>query len=161
VRQGFWAFSLAFYARPGVSAACIALQDEHGADVDLILYGLWAASEGHCLSPNDIAAADRLAAPWRETVLDPIRRARRAMKPPPDGFDAAMVDALRRQVLAAELEAERVQHDALARHFAPGDAVSDPVAAARGNLMRYAAHVGIPESAAPLATLLNACAELS
>ncbi len=152
--MGFWDYSLGIYARPGVSAACIALQDAHGADVDLVLYCLWAASAGHRLSPAALEAADRLAAPWRVAVLDPLRRARRAMKPPPAGFDPALVDALRRHALAAELEAERVQQDALARAFAPGESGIDPAAAARDNLLRYAALAGIPADAAPLAVLL-------
>ena len=36
-----WEFSLDFYARPGVSAALIELQDRAGLDVNLILFALW------------------------------------------------------------------------------------------------------------------------
>ncbi len=156
--QGFWDFSLGFYARPGVSASCIDLQNRHGADVNLVLYAFWAASEGHCLSADDIADADRLAAPWRETVIQPLRRARQAMKPPPEGLDTASVEALRRRVLAVELEAERLQQESLARHFAPGGRAAAPAAAARENLLQYAAHAGIPADAAALSALLEAFA---
>jgi uncharacterized protein (TIGR02444 family) len=34
----FWRFSLDLYGRPGVAPACLALQDEAGADVNLVLY---------------------------------------------------------------------------------------------------------------------------
>ena len=34
----FWRFSLTYYGQPGVSDACIALQDGCGVDVNLLLY---------------------------------------------------------------------------------------------------------------------------
>ena len=39
--EGFWRFSLAFYARPGVADALIALQDRAESEVNLVLFGLW------------------------------------------------------------------------------------------------------------------------
>jgi len=43
----FWRFSLRFYSRPGVAAACLALQDEAGADVNLMLFLLFLAKTTH------------------------------------------------------------------------------------------------------------------
>ena len=40
----FWQYSIVFYARPGVAAACLALQDREKADVNLILLAFWLAS---------------------------------------------------------------------------------------------------------------------
>ena len=37
----FWRFSLRFYRQPRVADACIALQEESGVDVNLLLYLLW------------------------------------------------------------------------------------------------------------------------
>ena len=45
----FWRFSLHFYRQPGVSDACIALQDGCGVDVNLLLFLLWLADEGQLL----------------------------------------------------------------------------------------------------------------
>ena len=39
--EAFWRFSLAFYARPGVADALIALQDRAGSTSILMLFGLW------------------------------------------------------------------------------------------------------------------------
>ena len=39
--DGFWAFSLVFYGQPGVHEACLALQDDFGADVNLALMCAW------------------------------------------------------------------------------------------------------------------------
>src|SRR6202000_1576818 len=34
----FWTFSLAVYADPAVQRECLALQDDHGVDVNLLLF---------------------------------------------------------------------------------------------------------------------------
>ena len=155
--DAFWAFSLAFYVRPGVSAACIELQDKHGADVDLVLFVLWCASRGQRLSGADLGAADASVAAWRQTVVQPIRQARRALKPPPELVEAEDAEALRRKLLTAELEAERLQQRALeAQAPPPGDAESQ--AAARHNLESVARLTNVPLDAAPLAVLLQAFA---
>ena len=40
----FWRFSLRFYRQPKVADACIALQEEAGVDVNLLLFLLWHAT---------------------------------------------------------------------------------------------------------------------
>ena len=51
----FWAFSLEFYARPGVAEACLALQDRHGLDVNILLLCCWLGWSGRGrLSPADL-----------------------------------------------------------------------------------------------------------
>src|SRR5947209_1662319 len=42
--EGFWRFSLALYARPGIAEALIALQERAGYDVNLVLFALWAGA---------------------------------------------------------------------------------------------------------------------
>src|SRR5665213_163755 len=44
--DSFWRFSQDFYALPGVAPACLALQDGHGRDVNLVLYGCWLGMSG-------------------------------------------------------------------------------------------------------------------
>ena len=48
----FWRFSLNFYRQPGVSDACIALQDGCGIDVNLLLFLFWLASDGQMVAPR-------------------------------------------------------------------------------------------------------------
>ncbi|HEY9550471.1 MAG TPA: TIGR02444 family protein, partial [Kiloniellaceae bacterium] len=45
----FWQFSGAVYARRGVAEACLALQQRHGLDVNLLLFCAWAGSNGRRL----------------------------------------------------------------------------------------------------------------
>ena len=78
--SAFWDFSLRFYARPGVAAACLDLQDEAGADVNVVLYLLFLASQGRQLAQTEVAEIDNLVAVWREQVVRPLRSARRHLK---------------------------------------------------------------------------------
>src|SRR3954468_3137554 len=93
--EGFWRFSLALYARPGVAEALIALQDRAGCDVNLILFALWrGAAHGHRLSHAELVKAEAAIAPLRRDVIEPLRRLRRSLKAERDPD----IQALRRRV---------------------------------------------------------------
>ncbi len=50
----FWQFSLRFYRLPNVADACIALQEDAGVDVNLLLYLLFQACQRRQLSAADV-----------------------------------------------------------------------------------------------------------
>ncbi|GIK98779.1 MAG: hypothetical protein BroJett029_29880 [Alphaproteobacteria bacterium] len=104
----FWTFSLEVYGRPGVAPACLALQDRHGLDVNLLLFCCWAASRGVRLDQRAIAGAEAAVAGWRNQVVKPLRSLRRRLKREIAGFPDADLAALRERVLAVELEGERL-----------------------------------------------------
>lgn len=106
----FWSFSLGFYGRPGVSDACLDLQDRHGLDVNLVLYCCW---RGDILSEAQLQAAIALTAPWRAEIVQPLRALRRRLKPGFPPFPDAEVQGLRKRIADVELEAERLQQQAL------------------------------------------------
>ena len=109
--RSFWDFSLAVYAVDGVKEACLALQDE-GLDVNMALWIVWIAATGRDARPALQAALERSEA-WSAAVVRPLRAARDGLKPAPDMVDADAAQALRRAILAVELEAERLQQEAL------------------------------------------------
>jgi uncharacterized protein (TIGR02444 family) len=98
-----WDWTLAAYARPGAAQACLDLQDRYGQNVPLLLWAVWASSVDADLMA-DAAAAARA---WDVTAVRPLREVRRALKAPlaPIGDDAR--EALRTDIKAAELRAER------------------------------------------------------
>ncbi len=135
----FWRFSLNFYRQPGVAEACIALQDDCGVDVNLMLFLLWLAASGRQLSAEHIKQLDQAVRSWRELTIIPIRETRRKLKGAPTLVAADKQEALRTKIKAIELEAERLQQEALyAKSRAlPGGGEARPPAAARANLAAY------------------------
>jgi len=123
-----------------VADACIRLQDETGADVNIVLFLLWNASLKRQFSLADVKATDGAVANWRETAVIPMREIRRALKDAPVLPDSNIVEDYRTRVKGLELEAERLEHEALSDFFqsdAPGSAASSSIETARANLEAY------------------------
>ncbi len=97
-----WAFALDLYRRPGVSQACLLLQDTAGADITLLLFVLFVA-ETHrtMLAPADLAGLDGAVAPWRDEVIRPLRSLRRRVRSGPAPAPGPATEALRDRIKAA------------------------------------------------------------
>ena len=136
----FWQFSLQVYAAPGVAQACLALQDRHGVDVNLLLFACWAGTCGRSLDSSAFRRLADASDAWQADVVAPLRRARRALKP----YPGAEEGGLRQSLQEAELRAERLEQDRL--HAAlplpgadPGGARGNPASPAlmAANLLGY------------------------
>ncbi len=101
-----WTFATTLYARPGVEAACLELQAA-GADVCLVLCGLWLDSRGVAHDSAREHPLRQLVAPWQREVVVPLRQLRQQWRQP--ARQDPVLDALRQQVKQLELEAEREQ----------------------------------------------------
>jgi uncharacterized protein (TIGR02444 family) len=146
----FWTFTLGFYGRPGVSPGCIALQDRHHCDVNLVLYACWVGLSGRGrLSAADLVTAEETNTPWRMSVIERLRAARRALK---EEDRTGPVLELYEAAKAAELAAERIAQrrlEALAPpEAAPGGAARAADAAA--NLALYLDGKAAGDAAAPI-----------
>ena len=140
--SAFWQFSLAFYARPGVADACIRLQDEAGADVNVMFYVLFLATQSRQIGHADAARIDAFVKTWREAAIVPLRSLRRRLKTGIEPFPAARTEALRSAVKRIELETERLEQEWLEQHAPPstlGTQSKSQVAAAQTNLAAYGA----------------------
>lgn len=150
----FWRFSLALYGRPGVPPACLALQDEAGIDVNVLLFVLFLADRGRRLDATDVARIDAMTAAWRADVVRPLRGVRRALKDRPAPFGGQTTEALRTRVKRIELESERIQQETIEAAFpAARTGAPEPSreAAARANVAAYAAVAGtLPDAAVRL-----------
>jgi uncharacterized protein (TIGR02444 family) len=135
--SAFWRFSLHLHGRPGVAPACLALQDRHGADVNLVLLALWLGTQGHRLDAAAGARLARLARRWQDPLVAPLRQVRRGLKrrcrtttlPWPDA-----VEDLRRRLADVELGLEQVEQLLLEDAVGEIAAASPDEAAARHNL---------------------------
>jgi uncharacterized protein (TIGR02444 family) len=159
----FWRFSLRFYREPGVADACIALQEEAGVDVNLLLFLLWHAMQAHALTCDEVASLEARIGPWREMTVVPLRKVRRALKSPPALVEGGTAEAFRTKIKAVELEAERLQQEAmydLVHNHLLGRRAASPEAAASGNVAAYAANGSKPFPKPAVETLLAAFARL-
>jgi uncharacterized protein (TIGR02444 family) len=145
-----WAFSLDLYARPGVAAACLRLQDEQGLDVNMLLLCCWLARSGRGrLSEGDLAAAEARAEPWRCDILAPLRAVRRALKIMPDCGPGSGIPALYDELKRLELRAEREeQRRLLAGSWGRQSAGSAQDGDLTANLCLYLARHGYPAHSA-------------
>jgi uncharacterized protein (TIGR02444 family) len=156
----FWRFSLRFYRRSGVAEACIALQDECGVDVNILLFFLWLATARRCVSSDMAHALCGKAAPWRDAVVAPLRNIRRMLKDGSTLVERGAAERFRTAVKGLELESERLQQEALfalATRLATENAASIETAA-RANVSTYEQVLGRTFAPAAVATLLGALA---
>jgi uncharacterized protein (TIGR02444 family) len=155
----FWRFSLRFYARPAISAACLVLQDEGGADVNLLLFLLFLAEHQRQVTKDDVARLDAAIRAWRDCVVKPLRELRRALKAGVGTIPVTVSEGFRGQIKRLELESEQIEQHMLERF--DGASLGRPAAsqagAAEANLAAYGAYLGaLPASA--VATILSAFA---
>lgn len=108
-----WPWAVAAYARPGVEAAALELQDIHGQNTCLLLWAAWAAAHGRPLPEAAVEEAADIARAWEVAAVGPLRTLRRSLKKPIPDIEAEAREALRSQVKAVELGAERALLEAL------------------------------------------------
>lgn len=152
-----WRYALALYARPGVEALCLQLQ-EQGAAINRLLLACWLGQNGRMLTAERWHSLD---ADWRRNITEPLREIRyrvRALRQQQPEVDACYA-ALRQ----AELAAEQVELWQLwqTAHDWPAEAVDDAEALIAANLISYRQLTGQPLDEACLCQLARAATELS
>jgi uncharacterized protein (TIGR02444 family) len=153
-QTSLWNFAVALYGRPGVSEACLALQDDGGVDVPVLLYGAWLGRQGIGLSQQDVAEIAGSVAAWREEVIVPLRRLRKRLKGGPAPAPSARTDRLRNTIKSAELSAEQIELEMLEaqnRHMGPNS--ED---ATFGNMVAVVDHYRGSEADKPILSLVQA-----
>lgn len=159
-KSPFWRFSIKFYAVPGVAPACIELQDRAKVDVNVLFFLLWTAIERRALDAADVGEVERAIAPWRDMAVVPLRSVRRALKAPPKVMAAEAAEGFRTRIKAVELEAERLQQEALfdlAQSARLGRPAASPAEAAKLSVEAYQGVIG-PFPPEALNTVLSAFA---
>jgi uncharacterized protein (TIGR02444 family) len=142
LRTELWRFALALYGRAEVAKACLTLQERLGADVDIILFALFALTErGISLRAEELRAVDALVADWRAEIVKPLRQIRTRLKSGPNPAPSGETEALRHRVKSLEIEAERIELHRLADWLARrARGAADGASDVRALLARVAAH---------------------
>jgi uncharacterized protein (TIGR02444 family) len=131
----FWQFSGSVYARRGVAEACLALQERHRLDVNLLLFCAWAGSRGRRLDGGDLGLLRSVARPWHDQVVAPLRQVRRWLKQQ-TSVPEELGETFREEVKTLELQAEMLEQLMLYQELAvtAGEGTPEDVAA---NLLLY------------------------
>jgi uncharacterized protein (TIGR02444 family) len=154
----FWTFSLGYYRGAGVSEACLELQDECGVDVNVVLFLLWQATQKRSFAAVQVKALTEKMGPWQIDVIGPIRGLRRMLKGNALLPDKGAAELFRTKIKAIELEAERLQQEAMYA-MAPGmksETAPSAEAAARASVAAYEDVAGSPFTPAAVDTLIAA-----
>jgi uncharacterized protein (TIGR02444 family) len=102
-RNSLIGWALDCYQQPGVMSTLLALQDECGLDVLLLLASAWLWTQGRRVSHEDMLPMLAQQQSWQDQVIKPLRLVRRKLK------QDESAQSLYQQVKAVELEAELLQ----------------------------------------------------
>lgn len=142
----FWEWSIERYEYDGVASRLLSLQDNLDLNVNIVLWCGWCAENFGDIPELVVRKALDLSAHWSRDVTGALRSARRALKSPPRQADATAAEALREEVRRAELAAEKIEQEMLARlahdMLPPPSDASNPLARLRRNLVNYASIAG-------------------
>ena len=103
----FWSWAVAAYDAPGVAEACLSLQDHNEQNAPLLLWAAWVAVTGRRPDEETIEAACDAARAYDTVIVSQLRAVRRTLKAPIPDVANDHREALRQQVKALELDAER------------------------------------------------------
>ena len=156
----FWEFSLNLYAKPGVSEACLQLQNSFGLDVNLVLFCLWFGHKIGKLKKDILQKALTFSQPWKKEVVQPLRDTRSWMKASHQYFSKtndSQFHELRERIKLEELAAEKYQQQVLEAYALADELPSEKIGfkAAEENLNRYLAAIGIQRETSMNALLLK------
>jgi uncharacterized protein (TIGR02444 family) len=162
VSTPIWDFVLNYYGRKGVSDALIGLQDNHGIDVNMLLFLMWMAAQSKSVAADDVKFVSTTSQAWQRAVVVPIRGVRRLLKENAPLVPAEAAAAFRKKVQAIELEGEQLQLNAMAAlvgRLKPAQA--SPEEAARRNVKTLEAVAGKTFPPAAVDGLVRALVEVT
>ena len=135
-----WNFSTQTYQIPEVETACLNLQDNFSADVNIILYCCWLGEKSFELNVDDVTALILAAQPWKN-ILQPLRKTRRIMKKHIIAMPAELLDQTINNMSEMEINAEHMAQQALEKtiDLSTKTKIEDksPVEITTGNLSTY------------------------
>ena len=130
-----WDYSLKLYTQEDIKQLCITLQDNYDANVNIVLWCCWYASELGQFSQeflNQILASN---APWHDHVTRQLRQARQWLR---NNQQNKLVQPFRQQILQLEITSEAFQQKQLYElSVNQNKTAQNSVNAAHSNLQMY------------------------
>lgn len=120
-KSEFWDFSLAVYKQPEVSNVCLTLQDDYGANINMMLFSLWLGQSGRGVAAiSDWQTMTQRTRHWRERVIRPLRSVRRFLR---DEHLAPL--SMKDNILKCEFDAEHIEQLILEKEWGSNRASPD------------------------------------
>lgn len=164
--ESFWNFSDRTYRCEGVPDACLALQNEHGADVNVLLFCCWMGATRGEFEAETFDSVLKFSRSWADQVVRPLRYVRTWMKIEAcldPGIPRESCMNLRERIKAVEFDAEQLQENVMQSMVETIPTVTliaaEQASAALRNLRRYCALEDIdwdPETQMRLSLILRA-----
>jgi len=108
----FWEFSLTVYAENVVKLACLALQEQRGMNINIILFACWLAKTGRGrLHKSDYIHIATSLDHWHIGITQNLRQMRRTVSKTP------ALKPLKQTILTDELAAEHIEQLILINNF--------------------------------------------
>lgn len=149
LNSNLWDFSLMHYARAGVADACLRLQDEHGVNVNVLLWCAWLEQRGLMLNAARLRSAQKRIHAWDEHYVVPLRQLRRRMKAEFGAADEG-IERVRSQIKQAELLAEKqlqIWLEAVVQTWDDTSAASEHLSAGGNNVRFYLQQLNVTDAA--------------
>ncbi|WP_114416715.1 TIGR02444 family protein [Marinospirillum perlucidum] len=115
----FWRFSLSLYQLKRIKDACLHLQDEGGANVNLLFFALWVSQQQLRFSPDWKTTFQQLEN-WHRDYTLPLRRQRDELKllaERADRSENGPLHQMREHLLKAELLSEQQEQAVLYYYY--------------------------------------------
>lgn len=148
--ESFWNFAVRTYRCAGIPEACLALQDECGADVNVLLFCCWMGATRGEFESETFDRVLEFSRTWADRVVRPLRTVRTWMKIQgcpnlPIPVESCM--KLREGIKEMEFQAEQLQENVMQSLVDTIPAVTlsatEQARTARLNLRRYFEAEGI------------------
>jgi uncharacterized protein (TIGR02444 family) len=156
----FWRFSTRVYRLPRVSEILLRLQDDAGFDVNLALFGIFAATRVPTrLAPAIIAKAAEMSQAWTFPIVRPLRQARRALRASDFGADGER-EQIGSRLQRLELDAEKLFQSGLAELLPKKGEIEANPDVAEANILALETGVGAligPRTRTSIRTLVGLC----
>jgi len=109
-RNDFWDFTLEAHGKKGVHEACLHLQREYELDINVLFFCCWVGASGAgALARERMRRIVDETAGWQESVVRPVWRARWKLKNGCGDYPRDLVEALRKDLVRSEVDAERIE----------------------------------------------------
>lgn len=103
---GFIQYCEDLYMREGMKDVCLALQDRHGLNVNILLAAVWAAGNGYAITPERRTELEAAIREIDAATVQPIRALRRRIQSD-ESLDASLRLELKKLLLEPEIRAEQ------------------------------------------------------